>query len=91
MAKQELDFLADVERAFIDAYGFPKGSEVLLKICQQHAGKFCYVPGRTTLFIGLRNEQIRDEFNGDNYDELLAKYKKFGVSTTRHLRRIIHA
>lgn len=79
-------FLADVEELLNQALGHPKGTLALKAVCEKWGGETCYIPSQTELFLAVRNEEIRRQFKGDNYEELALNYK----ITERQVRRIVN-
>lgn len=50
------------------------GLEAYKKLVKSYEGMLVYVPKAENLIKNVRDEQIREEFNGTNYRELALKY-----------------
>ncbi|WP_027625541.1 Mor transcription activator family protein [Clostridium lundense] len=50
------------------------GIDNLCKIAEKLGGTTIYIPKYDTLFKTIRNEKIKKEFNGYNYQDLAIKY-----------------
>lgn len=79
-------FADRAELILISLFGEEKGKEVLKEIIYPFAGSVVYIPSETKLSKEERNQRIRFEFTGDNYNVLAQRY---GISC-RWVRKIIH-
>lgn len=77
--------LATIEDLLNNTMGYPAGTLALKDVLEIHGGVEIYIPTATERYIALRNEQIKNEFKGDNHADLAGKYKLHEV----HIRRII--
>lgn len=72
-------FLQEVEELLNDIMGedpagCPLGTLALRDILQRHGGVDIYIPCLTERYRAWRDEQIRVEFQGDNYGELALRW-----------------
>ena len=80
--KRELNnngFLVEIEKLLTEKIGSPAGTLALVDILNVHGGQRVYIPRTTDIFKGYRDEQIKNEFTGDNHNELALKW---GVDPT---------
>lgn len=65
------DELTEPYREFAHAIGIKN----TIKIAEKYQGTAIYLPKLDALIRKIRDERIRQEFNGGNYKELAIKYK----------------
>ncbi|MBW2644566.1 MAG: hypothetical protein JRE23_00050 [Deltaproteobacteria bacterium] len=85
-------FMGKIEVLLNEIFGFPKGSMVLKRICNEHYGEQVKVPHSTQIFITLRNQYIKQLFIKNTYSEIAeiveAEFKE--KLSVRQIRRIVH-
>ena len=62
--------LPEIYKALVDKIGI----EGTLKVAEVLGGQWLYFPNANSAIKDIRNERIRSEFNGYNYNELARKY-----------------
>lgn len=71
-----LDDLTNDQREFAEIIGLDKYK----KLVDCFGGTYVYIPQQNAFERSVRNEQIREEFNGSNYDYLARKYNLTSTS-----------
>ncbi len=78
-------FLEDLEICFNELLGEPAGSLALKRILARHRGSRVWIPGLTRFYRDWRNRQIKNEFKGDNFEEIALKWNL----SVKHVERIV--
>ncbi|WP_248928190.1 Mor transcription activator family protein [Paenibacillus hamazuiensis] len=60
------------------------GIETFLKLCSYYGGSNVYFPRDETMLMPLRNQRIKQEYNGHNLVEICRKFR-LSERQTRHI------